>query len=73
MTLLHDQSGRLFTHQKCSLKDILVNKEVGDRCLGSWGVDPKLELLKKYCLHAPNYVGVLNFHPFLGMVGVLNK
>lgn len=43
MTLLHDQSGRLFTHQKCSLKDILVNKEVGDSCLKCGS---KLELLK---------------------------
>ncbi len=31
MSLLVDQSGRLFTHQKCSLKDILCNKEVGGK------------------------------------------
>ena len=28
MTVLVDQSGRLFSKKKCSLKDIVVNQEV---------------------------------------------
>ena len=31
MALLVDNSGRVFTKQKCSIKDVLANKEVGVR------------------------------------------
>lgn len=36
MTLLVDQSGRLFTNRKCSIKDILINREVW--CVGGTNV-----------------------------------
>ena len=41
MTILVDQSGRVFTKGKCTIKDILVNKEV-------WGWVAKFELVLSY-------------------------